>query len=140
MNTTRSIRSVRAMFRTKVSAGTSAPHQPGALRRRSAARLAVSVVLGMTALTAATAVIADDILPQVSVGGGMRTSFADDKVDGAAKATDDFDLDSVRLYVNGSVTNNIKFTFNTEYTGDTGGSDANKIEVLDAIARFEFSD
>ncbi len=44
------------------------------------------------------------------------------------------------LYVSGSVTNNIKFTFNTEYTGDTGGSDANMVEVLDAIARFEFSD
>ena len=52
---------------------------------------------------------------------------------------DEFDLNSVRLYVNGSVTNNIKFTFNTEYTGDTGGSDANKVEVLDAIARLNMA-
>jgi hypothetical protein len=118
----------------------STPHQPSALRGRSAARLAVAAVLGVMALTGATAVLADDALPQISVGAGMRTGFTDETVDGAAKSTDDFDLDSVRLYVNGSVTNNIKFTFNTEYTGDTGGADANKVEVLDAIARFEYSD
>jgi Phosphate-selective porin O and P len=140
MNRTKSINTVRPMGRTKVSAGTSAPHQLSASHGRSAARFAIAAVLGATALSGATVVLAEDVLPQVSVGGGMRTSFADEKVDGAAKSTDDFDLDSVRLYVNGSVTNNIKFTFNTEYTGDTGGSDANKVEVLDAIARFEYSD
>jgi hypothetical protein len=140
MNRTKSISTVRAIFRTKVSARTSTPHQPSALRGRSAARLAVAAVLGVMALAEATAILADDALPQISVGAGMRTGFADEKVDGAAKSTDEFDLDSVRLYVNGSVTNNIKFTFNTEYTGDTGGADANKVGVLDAIARFEFSD
>jgi Phosphate-selective porin O and P len=139
MNRTMSKSTVRAMLRTNVSAGSSASHQPGAVRGGSAARLTVAAVLGMTALAAASAVLADDSVPPVSVGAGMRTSFADEKVDGS-KTTDDFDLDSVRLYVSGSVTNNIKFTFNTEYTGDTGGSDANKVEVLDAIARFEFSD
>jgi hypothetical protein len=139
MNRTTSKSTVRAMPRTNVSAGSSASHQPGAVRGGSAARLTVAAVLGMTALAAASTVLADDSVPPVSVGAGMRTSFADEKVDGS-KSTDDFDLDSVRLYVSGSVTNNIKFTFNTEYTGDTGGSDANKVEVLDAIARFEFSD
>jgi Phosphate-selective porin O and P len=139
MNRTTSKSTVRAMLRTNVSAGSSVPHHPGAVRGGSAARLTVAAVLGMTALAAASAVLADDSVPPVSVGAGMRTSFADEKVDGS-KSTDDFDLDSVRLYVSGSVTNNIKFTFNTEYTGDTGGSDANKVEVLDAIARFEFSD
>ena len=139
MNRTTSKSTVRAMLRTNVSAGPSVSHQPGAVRGGSAARLTVAAVLGMTALAAASAVLADDSVPPISVGAGMRTSFADEKVDGG-KSTDDFDLDSVRLYVSGSVTNDIKFTFNTEYTGDTGGSDANKVEVLDAIARFEFSD
>jgi hypothetical protein len=140
MNRTQSISTVRAISRTKVSAGTSALHQPDAIRGRSAPRLAVSVMLGVAALTGASAVLADDTAPAVTVGAGMRTGFTDESVDGAAKSTDTFDLDSVRLYVSGSVTNDIKFTFNTEYTGDTGGSDANKVEVLDAIARFEFSD
>ena len=140
MNTTKYISPVRAIRRTKVSVKPNAPHQSGALRRRWAARLGASVLLGSTALAGASAAMADVSLPPISVGAGMRTSFADEKVDGTAKSKDDFDLDSVRLYVSGSVIDNIKFTFNTEYTGDTGGSDANKVEVLDAIARFEYSD
>src|SRR6202000_739016 len=82
---------------------------------------------------------ADELAPSITLGAGMRTGFSADKPDGG-KESDDFDLDSVRLYVNGSVTNDIKFTFNTEYTGDTGGPHDNKLQVLDAIARFEFSD
>lgn len=139
MNRTTSKSMVRATARTNVSAGQGASHQQSA-RRDPVARFAVAAALGMTALAAATTALADDSPPPISVGAGMRTSFVDEKADGAAKSTDQFDLDSVRLYVSGSVTNNIKFTFNTEYTGDTGGSDANKVEVLDAIARFEFSD
>jgi Phosphate-selective porin O and P len=139
MNRTTSISTVRAMLRTNVSAGTCASHQSGAPRGGPAARLAVAAVLGMTALTGASAVLADDSLPPISVGAGVRTSFENDSPSGG-KATDDFDLNSIRLYVSGSVTNDIKFTFNTEYTGDTGGSADNRIEVLDAIARFEFSD
>ena len=140
MNRTKSISTVRAQLRTKVSAETGTPHHPGALRGPSAARLAISAAMGITALATATAAFADITLPPISVGAGVRTSFADDKEDGAAKATDKFDLNSVRLYLSGSVTNNIKLTFNTEYTGDTGGGSDNKVEVLDAIARFEYSD
>src|SRR5690606_22989701 len=56
----------------------------------------------------------------------------------------DFDISSVRLYVSGSASEKIKFTFNTECIdcvfGETdpigaGGS----IDVLDAIAQFELS-
>jgi hypothetical protein len=140
MNRTKCKSTVRPIRRTKVSTGTRALHQLGALRARQTVRLAVSAMLGVMAFGGATAAMADITLPAISVGAGMRTGFTDEKVDGAAKSTDDFDLDSVRLYVNGSVTDNIKFTFNTEYSGDTGGSDANKVEVLDAIARFEYSD
>jgi hypothetical protein len=87
-------------------------------------------------MVGASAASADDALPAVSVGAGMRTSFATANPDGGGKTTNDFVLNDIRLYVSGSVTNNIKFTFNTEYTGDTD----NKVEVMDAIARFEFSD
>jgi hypothetical protein len=140
MNRTTSISTVRTAGRTNVNAAAGLPHQQGAHAGASAVRLAIMVVLGVTGLTGACAAMADDSsLPPISVGAGMRASFETEKTDGG-KSTDDFDLDSMRLYINGSVTNNIKFTFNTEYTGDTGGSDENKIEVLDAIARFEFSD
>jgi Phosphate-selective porin O and P len=138
MNRTTSISTVRATCRTNVSAASGTSHQQGALRGVSAARLAVAAALGLTALGGACVAQADDALPAVSVGAGMRTGFASSKPDGG-NSSNDFDLDSVRLYVSGSVTNDIKFTFNTEYTGDTGSGD-NTLEVMDAIARFEFSD
>jgi hypothetical protein len=68
----------------------------------------------------------------------MRTSF-DTTDPSGGKKTEDFNLDSVRLYINGTVTSNIKFTFNTEYQGSPP-SGTNSVAVLDAIARFEFSD
>jgi len=73
-------------------------------------------------------------LPAVSIGGGVQSSFfhtAPDEEDG----TDTFALNSVRLYVNGSATNNIKIMFNTEYDGTK-----NTVNVMDAVGQFVFSD
>ncbi|WP_111658285.1 porin [Isoalcanivorax indicus] len=78
-------------------------------------------------------------LPGVTVGAGMRTSFVSEESaapDGGS--SNDFSLDSIRLYVNGQVNENIGFTFNTEYYTDV--NDEETISVLDAIARFEYSD
>ncbi len=72
-------------------------------------------------------------LGPVTVGAGMRSSFDHTELDHGG-STDKFMLDSVRLYVNGTVTDKIKFMFNTEYDQGT-----NKVGVLDAVARFEFS-
>jgi hypothetical protein len=72
-------------------------------------------------------------LPPVSLGAGLRTSFVHTSPK-AGTSTDAFVLDSARLYVNGPVTDKIKFMFNTEYDGSN-----NKIGVLDAVARFEMS-
>jgi hypothetical protein len=69
----------------------------------------------------------------VSVGGGMRTSFsATDFEDG--DSVSDFALNSARLYVSGKATDNIGFMFNTEYN-----SDDEEIRVIDAAAQFSFS-
>ena len=51
-----------------------------------------------------------------------------------AAIPDQFQLDHLRLYVNGPVTENIKFMFNTDYDSVT-----NKIGILDAVARIELS-
>jgi hypothetical protein len=72
-------------------------------------------------------------LGPITVGAGLRTSFEHTAPDGG-DATDTFQLDSVRLYINGPVTGSLKFMFNTEYDGST-----NKVGVLDAVARFEAS-
>jgi hypothetical protein len=84
------------------------------------------------------AALADSTLPPISIGAGIRTSFVhtDPPV---GQTVDDFNLDNIRLYVNGSVTDQIKFTFNTEYQGSPPGG-TNSVQVMDAIARFEMSD
>jgi hypothetical protein len=76
----------------------------------------------------------DAPLPTVTVGAGVQTSFVHDAPQ-AGSSTDDFVLNSVRLYVNGSAAPKIKFMFNTEYDGP-----GNHLTVLDAAARFEMSD
>lgn len=93
------------------------------------------VVLSVTLCAGRAAQAQDAPLPPVTVGGGVRTSFVHTEPDGAADSTDAFLLDSARLYVNGSATSKIKFMFNTEYNGAQ-----NDIEVMDAVARLEFSD
>jgi hypothetical protein len=72
-------------------------------------------------------------LGPVTVGAGLRTSFVNTDTANNGGDTNQFVLDSVRLYINGPVTEHIKFMFNTEYDGAT-----NKIGILDAVA--EFSD
>jgi hypothetical protein len=72
-------------------------------------------------------------LGPVTVGAGLQTSFEHTQTDGATD-TNQFAVDHIRLYVNGPITDNIKFMFNTDYDSVT-----NKIGVLDAVAQFEFS-
>jgi hypothetical protein len=67
-------------------------------------------------------------LGPVTVGGGLRTSFVNTEPDGS-NDTNQFLVNDVRLYVNGPVTDWLKFMFNTDYDGVT-----NKIGVLDAVA------
>jgi hypothetical protein len=72
-------------------------------------------------------------LGPITVGGGLRTSYVHTEPDGG-NSTDQFLANDVRLYVNGPVTDKIKFMFNTDYDGAT-----DHVAVLDAVARFEFS-
>src|SRR5262245_14564880 len=76
---------------------------------------------------------AQDPLPPISVGigarvGAVHTEPAD------SEGVDSFPVESVRLFLTGGVTKQIKVTFNTEYTGAS-----NEVHVMDAIARFEMS-
>ena len=90
---------------------------------------------GASALTLALAAPSfGQTAPAVSIGGGLQTSFVHTEV-GDLDGSDAFLLNSVRLYVNGSVTDKIKIMFNTEYDGTD-----NDINVRDAAAQFAFSD
>jgi hypothetical protein len=82
-------------------------------------------------LFAAAPLAAQTTLPPITLGAGLRTSFVHTSPDGGDD-TDEFVLNSARLYVNGPVTDKIKFMFNTEYDGRLVG-------ILDAVAQIEFS-
>ena len=99
------------------------------VRRWTPALIAGAALLAATPLRAQ-----DAALPPVTVGAGVQTSFVHTEPEGAS-GLDNFVLNSVRLYVNGSASNKIKFMFNTEYDGQ-----GNHVTVLDAVARFEVSD
>lgn len=71
-------------------------------------------------------------LPPVSIGAGMRSSFTNTDVDGSDEDVSDFSLSSARIYISGAVTEDIKFSFNTEYNGE-------EVVVIDAVGQFEFS-
>jgi hypothetical protein len=100
---------------------------------RVASRPTAALVVSWLGVAAASAVHAQT-LPPLTIGAGLRTSASHTDTDGA-DGSDSFALDSVRLYVSGSATKNIKFTFNTEYNGA-----ANNVNVLDAVAQIEVSD
>jgi hypothetical protein len=69
----------------------------------------------------------------LSIGLGLRGSFTstEDGAPNGRSRSADFNLDSVRLYINGSLTSSIKATFNTERDGD------GHVRLLDGFARFE---
>jgi hypothetical protein len=98
-------------------------------RRWTPAPLALVLLLAAAPLRAQ-----NTPLPPVSVGAGVQTSFVHDAPTGG-DSRDNFLLNSIRLYVNGNATDKIKLMFNTEFDGP-----GNHVTVLDAAARFEFSD
>ena len=105
---------------------------PKYVKKVMLAALATSCALPFTpAHAGATIPFGED--KSVSVGFGMRSSFASVE-DGAADGSrsNDFHLDSARLFFGASLNKNIKGMFNTEWDGD-------QIRVLDAVGMFEIS-
>src|SRR5436190_1459290 len=92
-------------------------------------RQTAPALLGLLTL-AALPLQAQTSLPPVTVGAGLQTSFVHTEPDGPDNNTDQFLVNSARIYLGGSATEKIKFMFNTEYDGVT-----NKIGVLDAAAK-----
>jgi hypothetical protein len=92
--------------------------------------------VALSALLAAPVSAAFADAPAVSVGAGIRGSFTNTSFDGPnTDDVSDFELNSARIYISGTVTDNIKVMFNTEYQG--GDEDIN---VIDAAAMFSFGD
>ncbi len=106
------------------------------------------IVLGLAVATAplagtavhAGATIKVDDTKWVSVGAGLRTSFVsmDEGAPNGKDRSKDFLVENMRLYVNGQIHQNVKLEFNSERSTDSDGDE--NIRVLDAVAKFEFSD
>ena len=102
----------------------------------------VSHAIALSVLIAAPLAVAGkkleiDETKWISVGIGARGSFT--TIEDAAPSGDDwnndFNLDSARVYLNGQITEQIKFELNTECT--FCGSDLEDYDILDAIVKFD---
>ena len=123
----------------------------GSLTCRIALAGAASTVLLIARVSSAAAdetVQPIPALPPISIGVGLQTSiyacdnsciYSPSTVSAGDNSVQGIAVDSIRLYINGSVTNTLKLTFNTEYTGSGSGPGDNKVEVMDAIGRFEYN-
>ncbi|NOY73564.1 MAG: hypothetical protein GXP14_14560 [Gammaproteobacteria bacterium] len=105
---------------------------------------AIALAVGSSAAFAGGKINIDDT-KWVSAGAGMRTSLisAEDAAPSGSDRSTDFQVESVRLYINGQIHENVSFEFNTEASTNNNGTTTDDVEslvVLDAIAKFTFSD
>ena len=79
----------------------------------------------------------------ISVGLGLRTSFftQEDAASNGSNWSNNFQLDNLRLYVNGQIHQYIKVEFNTECNNCVSSNNiqGGTMIVLDAIGKFEFN-
>lgn len=75
----------------------------------------------------------------IGVGFGFISSYnsVEDAVNGGSDRSNDFKLDSARLYLSGSFNKYIKGMLNTEKSG--GGSAGSNVEVIDANVQFQLT-
>lgn len=96
-----------------------------------------AVTAGHAPLSQAGATFKIDDTKWVSIGAGLRTSFkATEEAAGISgdKWSNDFNLDNIRLYLNGQIHKYLKIEFNTDcQTCSNGG----EVRVLDAIGKIE---
>ncbi len=99
----------------------------------------VALTMGYAVDAQAGATFKIDDTKWISVGAGLRTSFrAQESAAGTtgSKWSNDFNLDNIRLYINGQIHKYLKVEFNTDcQTCGNGG----EVRVLDAIGKFEIN-
>lgn len=104
------------------------------LRKKSALLMALAMAGGLCSLNAhAGATVSFGQDQSISVGFGMRSSYS--SVEHAApdgSRSSDFNLDSARIYLGGSLSKNIKGMLNTEWDG-------NQVRIADAAGEFAIS-
>ena len=99
----------------------------------------LTLTVGYAPTSQAGATFKIDDTKWVSIGAGLRTSFQSAE-SGAGVAgnkwSNDFNLDNIRLYLNGQIHKYLKVEFNTDcQTCSNGG----EVRVLDAIGKIEYN-
>ena len=108
-------------------------------KRPAAALIAGGLMMSAASVQAGGKIAIDDT-KWISIGAGARASFStiEDSAPNSDDWSSDFNADSARIYINGQITNIIKFEVNTECVF-CGNSALEEFVLLDAIAKFEFS-
>jgi len=111
-------------------------HRAGVRRAALWSVVAAAVGAGYAPASHAGATFKIDDTKWISIGAGLRTSFtATEEAANAGKWSNDFNLDNIRLYLNGQIHKYFKIEFNTDC--QTCG-DGGEMRILDAIGKFEF--
>ena len=109
----------------------------GSYSRKVLLASVTAMVAGYSAQSVAGATFKIDDTKWVSVGAGLRSSFTATESGAGATAdkwSNNFNLDNIRLYLNGQIHKYLKVEFNTDcQTCSSGG----EVRVLDAIGKFE---
>lgn len=111
-------------------------------QQRASCKLLVAGVLAafaQVAYSGADIKIGDDA--SLSLGIGLRTSYvsAENGAPNGTSRSNDFQLDNVRIFLNGQYGKHLKATFNTERAGGAGAA-GDGVRVMDAIGQFELND
>ena len=96
-------------------------------------RRGLPVLLAGFAVLAASPMRAQTFEPSLTIGAGIQTSYQHVDANGSPQV-DQFSLGHARIYLSGTVTNDISVMFNTDYDSAT-----NKIGILDAAGQFNLS-
>ena len=95
------------------------------LRKQFGGVLALSM-LAMAPTVDAAKKLEIDETKWISIGGGIRSSFTsmEDAAPSGSDRNNDFNLDSARIYLNGQITETIKFEQYDKHDGESGARDA----------------
>lgn len=107
-------------------------------RPKALGLLVASTVASQLAWAGAKIEVDDDTW--VSLGAGARASFThrEDAAPSGADDGNDFNINNARIYVNGQLNQWLKFELNTECTFCENTALQEPVNLLDAIAKFEF--
>jgi hypothetical protein len=109
---------------------------------RAIGAIVIAIVVSAPVVHGAGKIEIDDT-KWISVGAGLKTSFLtqENAAPNGSNWSNNFQLDNLRLYVNGQIHQYIKVEFNTECNNcvSSDNTQGGTMIVLDAIGKFEFN-